>query len=393
MTMKKLMAVSVLGGAIALAGIAMGQGPTRGVTANEIVLGTHTDLSGPAATYGVSSSNAVKMRFDEVNEKGGIAGRKIKLIVEDTQYQVPRAVQAGAKLINRDRIFAMVAGLGTPMNNALFKDQLDAGVPNLFPLSAARSMFEPFHKLKFYGAATYVDQVRAGISYFVTKKGKKAVCAMYQDTDFGKEVLDGIQVQVEKMKIKLAETTTHKPTDQDFTAQITKLKAAGCDLVVLGTIVRDSIVPYATARKIGWTEVDFLGSAATYDLFVAAAQGGVTDGLYAMGLTDMPYRDTLSPTAQGWFDRYKERYKVDPNIGAVYGWVAADLTVVGLEKAGADLTTDSFVKGMESIKGYKDIFNGPEVSFGPDKHQGANSSFLAVVKGGRWVRLTDPLNH
>src|SRR5438094_4243269 len=246
--MRKLLAISLLVGAVALAGIAMGQGATRGVTGTEIVLGMHTDLSGPAATYGVSSSNAVKMRFDEVNEKGGIAGRKIKLIVEDTQYQVPRAVQAGAKLINRDRIFAMVAGLGTPMNNALFKDQLDAGVPNLFPLSAARSMFEPFHKLKFYGAATYVDQVRAGISYFVTKKGKKAVCAMYQDTDFGKEVLDGIQVQVEKMTLKLAETTPHKPTDQDFTAQITKLKAAGCDLAVLGTIVRDPILPYSTAR-------------------------------------------------------------------------------------------------------------------------------------------------
>src|SRR5256886_709636 len=390
--MRKLLVVGVLIGAVALAGIAMGQGATRGVTGTEIVLGMHTDLSGPAATYGVSSSNAAKMRFDEVNEKGGIAGRKIKLIVEDTQYQVPRAVQAGAKLINRDRIFAMVAGLGTPMNNALFKDQLDAGVPNLFPLSAARSMFEPFHKLKFYGAATYVDQVRAGINYFVTKKGKKAVCAMYQDTDFGKEVLDGVQVQVEKMKIKLAETTTHKPTDQDFTAQITKLKAAGCDLVVLGTIVRDSIVPYATARKIGWNDVDFLGSAATYDLFVAAAQGGVTEGLYAMGLTDMPYRDTLSPTAQAWFDRYKERYKVDPNIGAIYGHVAADLTAVALEKAGPELTLDTFVRAMESIRGYRDIFNGPEVNFGPDKHQGASSAFLAQVKGGRWVRLTEPLS-
>jgi hypothetical protein len=60
--------------------------------------------------------------------------------------------------------------------------------------------------------------------------------------------------------------------------------------------------------------------------------------------------------------------------------------------AGADLTLDSFVKGLESIKGFKDIFNGPEISFGPDKRQGANSSFLAQVKGGRWVRLTDPLN-
>jgi len=389
--MKKALAAGVMVAAMAVAATVLAQKDVRGVTPAEIVLGMHTDLSGPAATYGVSSSNAVKMRFDEVNAKGGIHGRKIRLVVEDTQYQVPRAVQAGTKLINRDRIFAMVAPLGTPMNNALFKDQFEAGVPNLFPLSAARSMYEPFHKLKFYGAASYVDQIRAGIQYFVTTKGKKALCAMYQDTDFGKEVLDGVQQQADKLKIKLVETVTHKPTDQDFTAQITKLKGAGCDLVALGTIVRDSIVPYATARKIGWTDVDFLGSAATYDLFVAAAQGGVTEGLHAMGLTDMPYRDTLSPTAQGWFDRYKERYKADPNIGAVYGHVAADLTVVGLERAGKDLTTDSLVKGLESIKGYRDIFNGPEASFGPDKHQGANSSFLAVVKGGRWVRLTDPL--
>src|SRR5436309_1687046 len=391
--MKMRMAAAVMVGALAVAGVATAQKETRGVSKTEIVLGMHTDLSGPAATYGVSSSNAVKMRFDEANDKGGVHGRKIRLVVEDTQYQVPRAVQAGAKLINRDRIFAMVAGLGTPMNNALFKDQLEAGVPNLFPLSAARSMFEPFHKLKFYGAATYVDQVKAGISYFVTKKGKKTLCAMYQDTDFGKEVLDGVQAQVDKMKLKLVETTTHKPTDQDFTAQITKLKAAGCDLVVLGTIVRDSIVPYATARKIGWTDVDFLGSAATYDMFVAAAQGGVTEGLYAMGLTDMPYRDTLSPTAQAWFDRYKERYKVEPNIGAIYGHVAADLTMVALEKTGPELTVDNFVRALESIRGYKDIFNGPEVNFGPDKHQGASPSFLAVVKGGRWVRLTEPLTH
>ncbi len=389
--MKRLLTIVTLAALVTLAGVAAAQKEQRGVTKTEIVLGMHTDLSGPAATYGVSSSNAVKMRFDEVNEKGGIQGRKIRLIVEDTQYQVPRAVQAGAKLINRDHIFAMVAGLGTPMNNALFKDQFDAGVPNLFPLSAARSMYEPFHKLKFYGAASYVDQVRAGIQYFVSKKGKKALCAMYQDTDFGKEVLDGVQMQAEKLKLKVVETTTHKPTDQDFTAQVTKLKAAGCDLVVMGTIVRDTIVPYATARKMGWTDVDFLGSAAAYDLFVASAQGGVTEGFYAMGLTAMPYRDTLSPAAQQWFDRYKERYKVDPNIGAIYGHVAADLTVTALEKAGVELTTDNFVRAMESIRGYHDIFHGPEVSFAPDKHQGADSSFLAVVKEGRWTRLTDPL--
>src|SRR5262245_61235444 len=151
--MKRALGVSVVAAAVAVAALAGAQAP-RGVSKREIVLGTHSDLWGPAATYGVSSTNAIKMRFDDVNAAGGINGRKIKLIVEDTQYQVPRAVQAGSKLIHRDNIFAMVAGLGTPMNNALFKEQFDAGVPNLFPLSAARSMFEPFHKLKFYGPDT-----------------------------------------------------------------------------------------------------------------------------------------------------------------------------------------------------------------------------------------------
>jgi branched-chain amino acid transport system substrate-binding protein len=362
---------------------------TRGVTTSEIVLGMHTDLSGVAATYGVSSSNAVKMRFDEINEAGGIHGRKLRLIIEDQSYQVPKAVQACNKLINRDKVFAFVAPLGTPMNNACFKDQLAANVPNLFPLTAARSMYEPFHRLKFYGAASYVDQIRAGMNHFVKEKGKKSVCVMYQDTDFGKEILEGAELQAKKLNVKLVETAAHKPTDQDFTAPITKLRQAGCDLVLMGTIVRDSIIPYATARKMGWTDVEFVGSAAAYDLVVGNAQG--MEGFHAMGLTEMPYADSPVPAVKEFVEKYKKKFNIDPNIGAVYGYVAADLTVTGLKNAGKDLTLDSFIKGMESIKGYKDIFNGPQVSFGPQIRQGANSSFLAVVKGGRWTRVTQPL--
>ncbi len=362
---------------------------TRGVTATEVVFGMPTDLSGPAATYGVSSSNGVKMRFDEINEAGGINGRKLKVIVEDQAYQVPKAVQACNKLINRDKVFAFVGPLGTPMNNACFKDQFAAGVPNLFPLSAARSMYEPYEKLKFYGAASYVDQIRSGINYFVKNKGVKNVCVMYQDTDFGKEILEGAREQAQALGIKIVETTAHKPTDQDFTAPITKLREAKCDLVALGTIVRDSIVPYTSARKAGWNNVIFLGAASSYDSFVGAAQG--MDGFYAMGLTEMPYVDSPVPTVKKFVEDYKKRFNVDPNIGAVYGYVAADLTVQGLKNAGKDLTLDSFIKGLEAIKNYKDIFNGPEVNFGPNIRQGAKSSFLAEVKGGKWVAVTQPL--
>jgi branched-chain amino acid transport system substrate-binding protein len=362
---------------------------TRGVTATEVVFGMPTDLSGPAATYGVSSSNGVKMRFDEINEQGGINGRKLKVIVEDQAYQVPKAVQACNKLINRDKVFAFVGPLGTPMNNACFKDQFAAGVPNLFPLSAARAMYEPYERLKFYGAASYVDQIRAGINYFVKNKGVKNVCVMYQDTDFGKEILEGVELQTKKLGMKIAETATHKPTDQDFTASITKLREAKCQLIALGTIVRDSIVPYTAARKAGWNDVIFLGAASSYDSFVGAAQG--MDGFYAMGLTEMPYVDSPIPTVKKFVEDYKKKFNVDPNIGAVYGYVAADLTYQGLKNAGKDLTLDSFITGMEAIKGYKDIFNGPQVSFGPNIRQGANSSFLAEVKGGKWTRVTEPL--
>jgi branched-chain amino acid transport system substrate-binding protein len=361
----------------------------RGVTASEVVFGMPTDLSGPAATYGVSSSNGVKMRFDEINEAGGIEGRKLKVIVEDQGYQVPKAVQACNKLINRDKVFAFVGALGTPMNNACFKDQFAAGVPNLFPLSAARSMFQPFERLKFYGAASYVDQIRAGIQYFVKNKGVKRVCVMYQDTDFGKEILEGAKEQADKLGLKIVETTAHKPTDQDFTAPITKLHEAKCELIALGTIVRDSIVPYTAARKAGWNDVIFLGAASSYDSFVGAAQG--MDGFYAMGLTEMPYADSPVPTVKKFVEAYKKKFNVDPNIGAVYGYVAADLAVQGLKNAGKNLTTDSFVAGLEKIKDYHDIFNGPPVTFGPNIRQGANSSFLAEVKGGKWTRVTQPL--
>jgi branched-chain amino acid transport system substrate-binding protein len=363
---------------------------TRGVTKTEITLGMHTDLSGVAATYGVSSANAVKMRFDEVNDAGGILGRKINLIIEDQAYQVPKAVQACNKLINRDNVFAFVASLGTPMNNACFKDQLAAGTPNLFPLSAARSMFEPYDRLKFYGAASYVDQIRAAVSYFVKERSKKAICVMYQDTDFGKEIVVGAEIQAKKLDIQIVAMSAHKPTDQDFTASLTNLKAAGCDLVLMGTIVRDTIIPYVAARKMGWTDVDFVGSAAVYDRVVGGAQG--MDGMYAMGLTEMPYVDSPVESVRKFFAAYKAKYNVDPNIGAVYGYVAADLTVTGLKSAGADLTLDSFINGLESIRNYQDIFDGPKVNFGPNIRQGANSSFLAVVKDGRWTRVTQPLS-
>ena len=104
--------------------------------------------------WGVNNTNAWRMAFDEANAKDGINGRKIKYIVEDSQYQVPRAVQASNKLPNRDNVFMMVSNGGTPMTNATMPEQLAKGVPNVFPLTAARSMYYPLDHLKVGFAAS-----------------------------------------------------------------------------------------------------------------------------------------------------------------------------------------------------------------------------------------------
>ena len=218
----KLLAVAL---ATALIGPAFAADSQRGVTDNQIIIGTYTDLSGVTAMWGVNNTNAWRMVFDEANSEGGINGRKIKYIVEDNQYQIPRSVQAANKLINRDGVFIMVANGGTPMNNATMPDQLAKGVANVFPLTSARSMYEPLNHLKFGLAASYYDQMRAGVKLFVEQHHSKMVCAMAQDTDFGRDVMDGARDQLKAMNMKLAAETLHKPTDTDFST-VSKSKPA-----------------------------------------------------------------------------------------------------------------------------------------------------------------------
>jgi len=386
--------LTFLAASVALAALpAQGQTSAQklqGVSKTEVVIGTHTDLSGVAAAFGVHSSNAARMRFDEVNAQGGIHGRKIKYIIEDSQYQVPRAVQAANKLINRDKVFLILLGAGTPMNNAVLPDQIRAGIPNFFPLSWARQLYEPLHPMKWAAGASYYAQARGAVKYFVEKQGKKNVCALYQDTDYGREVFEGVSDQLKAMNVKLTDSTTHKPADTDFSAQMTKLRASNCDLIALGAIVRDGILPYSTARKMGWN-VDMVGTTATFDLNVSSAPGGATEGLYTMTQIEAPYPDAANPAIRQWVERYRAKFNTDPNPAAQFSYVSADLIVMGLDRAGKDLTTDSFLKAMESIQGYADIFGGPVMSFGPQKHHGSDAVFMVQVKNGRWTRVTEPL--
>jgi branched-chain amino acid transport system substrate-binding protein len=365
---------------------------TRGVSDTEIIIGTMTDLSGVTAVQGVNNANAIHLAFDEANAQGGINGRKIRYVVEDMEYMVPKAVQAMNKLVNRDNIFFAVANGGTPMNDAVMPMMFEKNVPNVFPLTCARSMYEPFNKLKYGQFASYYDQMRAGVKYFVEKKGKKHVGSMIQDSDFGRDVVAGAVAQTEAMGMKMAGGTAHKPTDTDFNASVAKMRDAGCDLIIMGTIVKDTTIILQTARKMGW-DVDFLGTFASYSTAVAEAPGQPAEGFYSMAPALYAYPDDPRPAVHDLAVRYKKTYGIEINYLGEAGYTAATFLVAVLQKAGRDLTLDSFTSAMESMKDWHDIFNGPPLSMSSTNHHASSQSFLSMVKDTRWTPVVqEPLS-
>lgn len=359
--------------------------PVRGVTDSEIVIGSHNDLSGATAIIGVAAINGARMKFDEVNAAGGVHGRKIRFIVEDAQYQVPKAIQAANKLVNRDGIFAMFLAMGTPMNNAVMPMLFERGIPNLFPVTAARSMSEPFRRLQFSAFGTYFHQIGAGVRHYMENGDATTACVIYQDTDYGQEVLDGARSQLARMGRELAAVSAHKPTDTEFTPAILRLRNAGCDLVLMGTIHKDTILILEAARKMGWTDVQWVGSAATAVNSIAELESGASEGLAIFQDIPLLHRDQpgLSPAMADWWDRYTERYGSEPDFGSFLGYRNAELLVEGLENAGPDLTVDSLIQGLESISGFEDFLGG-QSTFGPDDHEAVEYAMLSVVVDGRW---------
>lgn len=374
----------LLGSAGVLFTPAIARAAQRGVSDTEIVIGAMADLSGVTAVQGVNNANAMRMAYDEINAKGGIHGRKVRFIVEDNEYTVPKAVQAINKLLNRDNVFFCVGNGGTPMNDATMPMMFEKGVPNVFPTTCARSMYEPFNKYKFGQFASYYDQMRSGVKHFATTKNIKVVGVMYQDTDYGRDVLAGAQAQAEAMGLKMGGITGHKPTDTDFNAAVTKLHDAGCELIVLGTIVKDTVLILQTAHKMGWNPI-FMGNFATYSTAVAEAPGGPAEGFYSMSPAPYRYPDDPRPAVHAFATKYKSTYGFDVNYLGEAGYTAASFTIAALQKAGRDLNTGSFIAAMESMKDWRDIFEGPELSLSPTNHHASNQSFLSVVKDTRWT--------
>ena len=379
-----LMAAALL----ALAGTAAQAQATQGISKTEILLGSIQDLSGPIAGFGKQVRQGMLLRVEELNEQGGVNGRKIKLLIEDSAYDPKKAVLAAQKLVNQDKIFAMVAHIGTATNNAAMPVQFEKNVINFFPVTAAREMTEPPHKLKLAGGSSYYDQMRVAVPKLVKDKGVKKVCTIYQDDEFGLEVFRGAEAGLKALNMDFTEKTTYKRGATDFSSQVARMKAAGCEMVVLGTIIRETIGTIAEGRKTGFNPV-YLGSSATYTDLIHKLGKKAMDGLYATHTVQHPYLDEASPKIQFWAKKYQTKFGDDPTVFSVYGYSAIDTFIAAAQKAGANLTTDSFIKAMESMKFPPDMFGSAELTFSPTKRAGSNMTRMSQLQDERWKPVTD----
>jgi ABC-type branched-subunit amino acid transport system substrate-binding protein len=396
---KSLKALGLAVGALALSVLpasAQTKVTNEGISATEIVIGTHQDLSGPIKVWGVPVSNGMKMAVEEINAAGGLNGRKLRMILEDNGYDPKRAVLASQKMIERDKIFAMIGPMGSPTVLAAQDILFDAGVLQLFPLTAAEFTYrfdpaKPQERLKFNNLLPYVESTRAAVKYMMEWKGFKKPCLMHQDDEYGKSVLDGFNQQLDAMKVPAASVTSYKRGASDFSAQVAKMKSDGCDIVVLGTVIRETIGAMGEAKKLGW-DVTFLGATPTNVLEVPALGKEAVEGLYAAAAFEIPYEDTAKGKVKDWLVNYKKMFGADANTQAIIGYNSIVTFAHYVNKAGKDLTGQKLLDTMESGDPFQDIFASPPTIFSKTNHLASTVTQVQQIKNGRWVLVKESLS-
>jgi branched-chain amino acid transport system substrate-binding protein len=362
----------------------------QGVSPTEIVVGTAQDLSGPIVALSKPAVNGMRQQIDEVNAAGGINGRKLRLVVEDHGYDPKKAVLAAQKMVQQDKIFAALGSIGTPTATAAMPIYLDSNVAHLFPLTGARQMFEPLHKLKYSFSAPYYEQIRAAMKRVIKDKNLKKVCTIYQDDDFGLEVMQGGEHALKDLGMTYAEKTSFKRGATDFSSQVQKMKESGCDGVVMGTIIRETIGTIGTARRLDWNP-QFVGTTASYFDIIHKLGGPAMNGFYSACTINYPYEDDKSEKVRAWFSSYKDKFKEDPTVLSAYGYQLVGLFVEAAKKAGKDLNPETLAKALETLSVPPDFFGGDEQKFTPTRHLGSDRAMLCQIQDGRWKSVSEYL--
>ncbi len=387
--MKRLLgSAGALAGLIGLLVVLSGGAPTwaeDGVTDTEVIIGAGMDLTGAVANWGVNIKAGMEAVFNRVNDAGGVHGRKIKLIAYDHVYQPPKAVTNAKRLVERDKVFVMMGHLGTPTTKAIKEYLEEKQVPNIFPATLA-SMWTTSGKWHVGDLASYADQTWLIVDYLVNERKIRKIASFYQDDEYG---LDGHlagKARLKQYELAYVAEVDYKRADIDFSSQAAKLKESGAEAVIVQAVYREPPRLAEQCHAIGYYP-QFIGPGPIVVNKTIELGGKHVEGLIGVEVYPLP----TDPGA--FLDLYRADMKkyfpgLPPDTTNLYGYQKAALFVEALQRTGRNLTRDSLLKSIESIKDW-DPGWGLKYSYGGDNRRGMSRvGRLVTVKNGKWTKMS-----
>lgn len=362
-----------------------------GVTDKEIVIGVTTPLSGPAALWGVTSLG-MKAWADYVNDKGGVHGRKIKLIIKDDGYNPTRGLANLQDM--KDDVFAFCGVLGTATCTAAREFFYENKKPLVTGYANVRLWTElPKEKVKyvFIPYTDYRDEAEHSTKYAVNKLGSKKIAHFYQNDDYGKNALTGIKKALKAMpgKAELVGAVSFEMAERSLGAHALKLKETGADTVIINPTPTHGALILKEMAKIGYRP-KVIFSFPLGDPIMYKVAGEVWEGAYIAlpGNTSIPGAEPEADKVAEILVKYNPKIKGKEFLG-VFGAVSMMHLVEGLKNAGRNLTVESFIKGMEKIKDWKPEGLGAPVTYSSDRRHGVNASRIGRAQKGKHVPLEE----
>jgi branched-chain amino acid transport system substrate-binding protein len=265
-----------------------------GVSDTEIVIGGTAPYSGPASAYGVVHKSALAY-FNQINDEGGINGRKVKFLSVDDGYSPPRTVEQTRRLVESDNVFLTFLPIGTGTSLAVRKYLNGRKIPQLFVMSGAATFTDyKNNPWSMAGLPTFITEGAVFGSYVRQNFASAKVGVLYQNDDFGKEYVTGVREGLrDKAASMLVKLQSYETTDPTIDSQLIALKAAGVDTLILATTPKFGAQAIRQARNIDWRPrflVSYASSSVSQVMQPAGAEPGV--------ITSLSHRDPTDPSQQ-----------------------------------------------------------------------------------------------
>lgn len=372
--------------ALLVAGCSRPTPATPGVSNDTVKIGSIAALSGPVAAVGVPVKQGFEACIKWANDEGGVHGRKIQVLFEDDQFNPALATAAVKKLVEQDQVFCICPFLGTVGVLATLDYFEQNKVPLVYPMTGVSQPAHPLKKWVFAVQPNYFDEARIMLRYAVEKLGVKKVAVLWQNTDIGKQGLDGIKEGLKDFSgVELVYNGAHEATDVDFTSTILGAKQASPDAVFIYTVVAQAAGILSQAQKHG-LQATFFTTYVNADLNLIKLAGQAAEGVILGGWVPIPTPDDAN--WKKFVDIYQKYNQTDqlPSGFATAGFIAGEILVEALKRAGRDPTREKLVEALETFDNFRGI-QTPPITYTKDSHSGVKTLYLLKVEKGAFVPL------